>query len=119
MQKSLYRVLLLLAPWYVLVVGIYGLLVGLTSVNLSPFATSGGLVVGQNVFVSGMVLIVANVLLLIAFPKLRRLQKRGWVLFVSAQVINLVSSIVLFDLFRAIWDIVIIILLFRIAKYYK
>ncbi len=118
-EKGMWSVVVSLTPWYALIVGIYGLLIGLTTVNLSPFATSGGLQLGASVLISGVMLLIASCFFIASFFKLRKREKRGYVLFAIGQVINCLSAIILFDFFRVVGGVIILYILFRIAKYYK
>ena len=88
------EILVKIAPWIALVFGILGVLAGLGAVGVSPVAAFGG--VGNSVYVliSGVLTIIASVLMLMAFPKLQKHLYGGWRLLFWSEVVSVVSSLI-------------------------
>lgn len=97
LPESIREVLVKIAPWLALIFGILGVIVGLGALGLSPVALLGGLDASFIVLVTGVVAIVASVLMLMAFPKLQKRQYKGWELLFWSEVVSVVSAVISFS----------------------
>lgn len=119
LPDSIREVLVKIAPWLALVFGILGVIVGLGALGLSPVALLGGLDASFIVLITGIVAIVASVLMLMAFPKLQKRQHRGWELLFWSEVVSVVSAVIAFSVGSILGVLIGFYLLFQIKSYYK
>ena len=117
------EVLVKIAPWLSLIFGILGILGGLSLLGFSPLALFGGLSSSMVVLLSGVVSIVASVLMLMAYPKLVKRQYKGWELLFWSEAVSVVSvviSVVIsFSIVSLLFVLIGFYLLFQIKSYYK
>ncbi len=107
-------------PWLALIFGVLGVLAGIGSLGLSPLAMFGGARVGMLFMASGVLAIVASVMLLLAYPKLAKKQKGGWMLLFWVEAVDLLSMLVVFNLVGfVIGGLIGFYLLYQIKPYYK
>jgi hypothetical protein len=108
-----------LAPWLALIFGILGVVVGLGALGLSPLALLGGIDASFLVLISGVVSIVASVLMLMAYPKLVKRQYKGWELLFWSEVVSTVSAVLSLSLGSVLGVLIGFYLLFQIKNLYK
>lgn len=111
-------------PWIALIFGILTILGSLSAFGLSavfsPFAqVGGGTGFAAGLMIASALGIVQGVLMVAAFPGLRKAQIRGWSLLFWAEVLGIVSSVVLISVAGAIGGLIVLYLLFQIKSYYK
>lgn len=107
-------------PWIALIFGVLGVLGGLGAVGVSPVGLFGGIRNSAMVLVSGILTIVAGVMLLMAYSKVKALKIEGWRLLFWSTVVSLVSSLVVGAIISAIiWALIEFYLLFQIKSHYK
>lgn len=114
--------LVMIAPWGALIGGILAVLGGISvfglSAVLTPFMMMGGY--GGHSFLTGIILIVAGVLMLMAFPGLKAKKMKGWNLYFWSVLVWVVSSILDYSIVSAIiWGAVELYLLYQIKPSYK
>ncbi len=111
-------------PWVSLILGILTVLGSLSAFGLSavfsPFAALGG---GSG-FAAGLLIasaigIAEGVLMVVAFPSLRKGVLRGWNLLFWAEVLGIAGSVALFSVAGVIGGLIVLYLLFQIKPYYK
>lgn len=111
-------------PWISLIFGILTVLGSLSAFGLSavfsPFASMGG---GAG-FAAGLMIasalgIIQGVLMVAAFPGLRKGALKGWTLLFWAEVLGIVASAVLISVTGAVGGLIVLYLLFQIKSYYK
>lgn len=119
LPDSIREVLVKIAPWLALVFGILGVIVGLGALGLSPLALLGGLDASFIVLLTGVVAIVASILMLMAFPKLQKRQYKGWELLFWSEVVSVVSAIISISVGSILGILIGFYLLFQIKNYYK
>lgn len=116
-------VLVNIIPWLALVFGIWGIIVGLREIGISPVGAMGGVQSGALLLLTGVLTIVASVLMVVAFPKLRKNDYGGWKLLFWSGVVSFASSILSLSLagiiVSLIWAAIIFYLLFQIKGRYK
>lgn len=116
-------VLVNIIPWLSLVFGVLGIVGGLGAVGISPVGAMGGVQSGALLLVTGVLTIVASVLMVVAFPKLRKNDYGGWKLLFWSGVVSFASSVLTLSvssiIFSLIWAAIIFYLLFQIKGRYK
>ena len=116
-------VLVKIAPWVALIFGVLGVIAGVGAIGVTPLALLGGISNSLFLFVSGVLTIVASVLMLMAFPKLRTMKIQGWRLLFWSEVVSVAGSIVTLNVGSVIMGVVIVAiafyLLFQIKPAYK
>ena len=117
--------IVMVTPWLTLIGGILAILGGITVFGLSAvfsplMVLGGGMGVASHSFLSGIILLVAGVIMLLAFPGLRAKKMKGWNLLFWSILVWLVSSLVEFDIVGGIiWTLVDLYFLYQIKSYYK
>lgn len=119
LPKSVTDILVTIAPWLALVFGILGVIGGLSSVGLSPVALFGGISNSVTVLVAGVLAIISSVLMLMAFPKLRKRVYKGWELLFWSEVVSTVSVVLSLTAATVLFILIGFYLLFQIKSYYK
>ena len=116
-------VLVKIAPWVALIFGVLGVIAGVGAIGVTPLALLGGISNSLFLFVSGVLTIVASVLMLMAFPKLRTMKIQGWRLLFWSEVVSVAGSIVTLNVGSVVMGVVIaaiaFYLLFQIKPAYK
>jgi len=122
LPSSATDVLVKIAPWISLIFGILGVLAGLSLLGLSPVAMLGGINYGFNALATGVISIVASVLMLMAYPKLVKREYKGWELLFWSEVANAVAAVISIasgSIGGVIGVLIGLYLLFQIKSYYK
>lgn len=116
-------VLYKITPWFAIIFGVLGVLAGLAAVGVSPIAVFGGVSAGGAVLISGILAIITSVMMILAFPKLRRSQMAGWKLLFWSQAISVLSSVLAGGLNGIVGTVIGALIgfyiLFQIKSYYK
>ncbi len=73
-----------ITPWIALIFGVLGVIAGLGLMGVSPLGLVGGVRSSALLLISGIASVVASVMMLIAFPKLKNRLMGGWILLFSA-----------------------------------
>lgn len=117
------EVLVKITPWIALIFGVLGVLGGLTAVGFSPLGVFAGIGSSVTLLLSGILTIVASVLMLMAFPKLQKHLYAGWTLLFWSEVVSFVSSVLSLSVGSVIQALIGaaigFYLLFQIKSYYK
>jgi hypothetical protein len=112
--------LAMIAPWFALIFGILGVIGGLGMVGWSPLAAMGGFHYGGNIFLSGILTLVASVLLLVAYPGLNKRQYVGWKWSFWSEVASLIGSLLAANIIGGVIGAIIgFYILFQIKSYFK
>ncbi|MEK7551211.1 MAG: hypothetical protein AAB532_01290 [Patescibacteria group bacterium] len=117
-----------IAPWLSLIFGVLSILVGVSAFGflavLSPFAAVSG--VGAYAItglLSSIVLLVEGVIMVVAFPALRKRAQRGWTLLLWSLVLSVVSSVLTLNVFGVVQSVVGALIgyyfLYQMRSYYK
>ena len=112
-------ILVQLAPWLSLIFGVFGIITGLGALGLSPLAHLGGIDASFMVLATGIVSIVASVIMLLAYPKLVKRQYKGWELLFWSEIISAISAIIMLYVGAVLGILIGLYLLFQIKSYYK
>ena len=112
-------ILVQLAPWLSLIFGVFGIITGLGALGLSPLALLGGIDASFMVLATGIVSIVARVIMLLAYPKLVKRQYKGWELLFWSEIISAISAIIMLYVGAVLGILIGLYLLFQIKSYYK
>ncbi|HSD98739.1 MAG TPA: hypothetical protein VLB73_03505 [Patescibacteria group bacterium] len=118
-------VLAQVAPWFALIFGVLGVLAGLGGLGilsvLSPMMLLGsGLGTTANTLLSVAIALVGSVLMLVAFPGLKKRKMQGWNLLFWSEAVSFVSSLVAFSFVGGVIGALIgFYLLYQIKSYYK
>ncbi len=118
-------VLVKVAPWVALIFGVLGVLVGLGGLGLlsvlSPMMLLGsGMSNTAGSLLSVAVSLVSSVLLLLAFPGLKKRKMQGWNMLFWSEVAAFVSSLVALSIVGGVIGAAIgFYLLYQIKSYYK
>ncbi len=117
------EVLVKIAPWFALIFGILGILGGLGAVGFSPVGLVDGVGTSLFLMVSGVLTIVASVLMLMAFPKLQKHQYGGWRLLFWSEVVSILASLLSITVGSILGAVISALIgfyiLFQIKSYYK
>lgn len=116
------------APWLALIFGVLSVLAGISAFGflavLSPFATVAG--AGQYAvtgLLAAVVLLVQGVIMLLAFPALRKKEVKGWNLLFWSLVLSVVSSVLTLRVFGVVESLVGALIsyyfLYQVKSYYK
>lgn len=119
LPDSIREVLVKIAPWLALIFGILGVIAGLGALGFSPVALLGGVDASMIVLLTGVVSIVASILMLMAYPKLVKKQYKGWELLFWSEVVSVVSAVVTLSIGSVLGILIGFYLLFQIKSYYK
>lgn len=123
LPANIREVLVRIAPWLALIFGALGVLAGLSLLGLSPVAAISGVKTSSLLLISSVFALVSSVLLLLAFPKLRKGELRGWKLLFWSEVVSVVSSILSLTTVNILVTVLVTLiafyLLFQIKPYYK
>ncbi len=109
------------APYLVVLGGIFGILGGLSNLFM-PQSTFVPVVLGNSwaFKLSALLNIVASVLMVVAFPKLKARKAEGWLLLFWIEMINLLSILVFGGIISAvIGGLIGFYLLFQVKSYYR
>ena len=116
------------APWLSLIFGVLSILVGVSAFGflavLSPFAAVAGAgAYAITGLLSSLVLLVQGVIMIVAFPSLKKRGQRGWNLMFWSLVLSIVSSVLSLSVFGIIQSVVGALIgyyfLYQIKSYYK
>lgn len=113
------EVLVKIAPAISLIFGILGVLVGLGALGLSPLALLGGLHASFVVLFTGIVSVVASVLMLMAYPKLAARKYKGWEYLFWSEAVSAISAVLSLSVGSVLGVLIGFYLLFQIKSYYK
>ena len=117
------EVLVKITPIFAIVFGVLGVLAGLAAVGVSPMAVFGGVRAGGSVLISGVLAIVTSVMMIMAYPKLKKSQAAGWRLLFWSQCISVLSSVLAGGLNGIVGTVIGALIgfyiLFQIKSYYK
>jgi hypothetical protein len=128
LPENVQETLVSIAPWIALIFGILNILVGVGafvgSIGLSALALFGGAQAGIIVFVIGVISVVTGALMLMAYPKLKTRQYKGWELLFWADMVSAVTFVLSIfggsiDLGSIIGVLIGLYLLFQIKGHYK
>lgn len=120
LPTNIKEVLVKIAPWLALVAGLLGLLFGLMGLGLSPLGLLGGLRNGVFLLLASVLVIVAAVVDLMAFPKLNKREYAGWKLIFWSEIAWILWSLFAGNIIGAILGAVIgLYILFQVKSYYK
>lgn len=114
-----------IAPWFALIFGILGVLGSVAAAGfltaLSPFvALGGGVGYATGGIVGALLMVVASVMLILAYPGLRDHKTAGWKYAFWSQTVNIIGSVIALNLLGAVISAIIgYYLLFQIKSYYK
>ena len=116
--------LVVIVPWISLVFGALMILGSLSAFGLtavfSPFsAMSQGAGFAASLMIIAVVGIAQGVLMLVAFPSLRKNKEKGWNLLFWSEILGLVSVIVGLSIGGVIGALIGFYFLFQIRSYYK
>lgn len=112
-------VLVQITPWIAIIFGVLGIVAGLGVIGVSPLALFGGINTGVTVLASGVATIIASALMVIAFPKLQKLQLGGWELLFWSEAVGMLSSLLLLSVSGILGGLIGFYLLFQIKSHYK
>jgi hypothetical protein len=116
--------IVVITPWISLIFGALIILASLSAFGLtavvSPIAAlSSGTNFAAALMLTAVLGIAEGVLMLVAFPPLRKGQSRGWVLLFWSEAVSLVSAVVGFSVTGVIGVLIGFYFLFQIRSYYK
>lgn len=111
-------------PWLALIFGILGVIGSISALGIvsvfAPLAMLGGGVRASGAaFIVVLLHLVASILLLLAFPGLRRQQYAGWRWSFWSTVLDIVSSVVTLSLGGLLINLIVLYLLFQVRARYK
>ncbi|MBU2632151.1 hypothetical protein KKG52_00375 [Patescibacteria group bacterium] len=121
---SIRELIVVIAPWLALVLGVVGVFgslaaFGITSF-LSPFIALGaGLGMSGGYVLVSVLGIVQSVLMLFAFSSLLKRKYAGWYLIFWSEFLSVISAVILFSLSGIIVALIGFYFLFQIKEYYK
>lgn len=116
------------APWLALIFGVLSILIGISGFGLltalSPFAAvAGASGYAVTALVSSLIVLVEGVVMLWAFPSLRKRAVKGWDLLFWVLVLGILSSIVSLSVFGIVQAVIGALIgyyfLYQIKSYYK
>ena len=117
-----------IAPWLSLIFGVLSILVGVSAFGflavLSPFAAVAGAgAYAITGLLSSLVLLVQGVIMIVAFPSLKKRGQRGWNLLFWSLVLSIVSSVLSLSVFGVIQSVIGALIgyyfLYQMKSYYK
>ncbi len=117
-----------ISPWLALIFGVLSILVGVSAFGflavLSPFAAvTGAGAYAITGLLSSLVLLVQGVIMIVAFPSLKKRGQRGWNLMFWSLVLSVVSSVLSLNVFGVVQSVVGSLIgyyfLYQIKSYYK
>ncbi|KKP80802.1 MAG: hypothetical protein UR81_C0016G0015 [Candidatus Levybacteria bacterium GW2011_GWB1_35_5] len=117
-----------IAPWLSLIFGVLSILVGVSAFGflavLSPFAAVAGAgAYAITGLLSSLVLLVQGVIMIVAFPSLKKRGQRGWNLLFWSLILSVVSSVLSLNVFGVVQSVVGALIgyyfLYQIKSYYK
>ena len=116
-------VLVMITPWIALIFGILGVLSALTGLGVltafAPLAVAGA-VGGYGLgYVALAALAISSVLMLVAFPGLKKVKAGGWRWLFYSEVASVIGSLVSISLGGIIGALIGFYLLFQIKSRYK
>lgn len=116
-------VLVSIAPWIALIFGILGVLSGLAGFGLltafSPVAMMGG-VSGYGLgYVSAIILLASSVLMLVAFPGLKKRSGAGWNWLFWSEVVSIVGSLLTISIGSVVGGLIGLYILFQMKPRYR
>ncbi|EKD86011.1 MAG: hypothetical protein ACD_37C00530G0001, partial [uncultured bacterium] len=115
-----------ITPWLSLIFGVLIVLASLSAFGLSavfsPFATvAGGAGYATGLMVAAVLGIAQGVLMVVAFPSLKKRVTRGWMLIFWVEVIALVGSFVTLNVSSVVMGVIVAVIafyfLFQIKPY--
>jgi hypothetical protein len=119
LPKSVNEVLVNIAPWLSLIFGILGIVGGLSAIGISPIAMFGGVDASFMVLATGIGAIISSILMLMAFPKLKKRAYKGWELLFWSEVVSAVLAVLSISVGSVLGILIGFYLLFQIKSYYK
>ncbi len=117
-----------IAPWLSLIFGVLSILVGVSAFGflavLSPFAAVAGAgAYAITGLLSSLVLLVEGVIMIVAFPSLKKRGQRGWNLLFWSLILSVVSSVLSLNVFGVVQSVVGALIgyyfLYQMKSYYK
>lgn len=117
-----------IAPWLSLIFGVLSILVGVSAFGflavLSPFAAVAGAgAYAITGLLSSLVLLVQGVIMIVAFPSLKKRGQRGWNLLFWSLILSVVSSVLSLNVFGVVQSVVGALIgyyfLYQMKSYYK
>lgn len=117
-----------IAPWLSLIFGVLSILVGVSAFGflavLSPFAAvSGAGAYAITGLLSSIVLLVEGVIMVVAFPALKKRAQKGWNLLFWSLVLSVLSSVLTLNVFGVVQSVVGALIgyyfLYQMRSYYK
>lgn len=117
--------LVTVAPWFSLIFGVLSVVGSLSAFGLgamySPVIAAG--ISPVFLMIIGVVGLVQGLLMILAFPSLRKKQIKGWNLLFLSEILSLASSVVSLNVVSIVWAVVITLiffyLLFQIKPSYR
>ena len=114
-------------PWLALIFGVISILSGVSVFGIGSLSTPYAALYGPGGYtafvIAGIILLAEGILMLLAFPKLRRKEVRGWNLMFWVLVLSIVSSLVSLSVFGIVWAVIGALIgyyfLYQIKSYYK
>lgn len=124
LPKNVNEVIVKITPWIAIIFGVLGILssialFGVTTIS-APFLAMGGQAstVGGGM-ITAILALISSVLMVAAFPGLRKNKMGGWTLLFYAEVVSVVSSVVMLSVGGLVGNLIGFYLLFQIKSFYK
>lgn len=116
--------LVTIVPWLSVIFGLLLVLASLSAFGVlavfSPFgAYSNGAGFAGSLLLIAVLGIAQGVLMMVAFPALRRKAMRGWTLLFWSEVVGLVGSVISLSVAGVIGALIAFYFLFQIKSYYR
>lgn len=119
LPANIREILVNIAPWIALIFGILGIIAGLGLVGVSPLALFGGVRASVTVLASGVLTLISSVLMLLAYPKLRKRDYAGWMWLFWSELLSAVAALFSLSVGSVLGVILGFYLLFEMKSYYK
>lgn len=118
--------LVTIAPWFSLIFGVLSVVGSLSAFGLGAMYSPVFAAAGTSpifLMIIGVVGLVQGVLMILAFPSLRKKLIKGWNLLFLSEILSLASSVVSLNVVSIVWAVVITLiffyLLFQIKSSYR
>lgn len=124
LPKNVNEVIVKITPWIAIIFGVLGILssialFGVTTIS-APFLAMGGQTSAVGgVMITAILALISSVLMVAAFPGLNKRQMKGWTLLFYAEVVSVVSSVVMLSVGGLVGNLIGFYLLFQIKSFYK
>lgn len=124
LPKDARELLVKITPWVALIFGVLGTIAGVAGLGiltaLGPFmAVAGAFNAAGSGLLSAVILLASSVLLLAAFPGLRKGKVGGWNLLFWSEAVSVVGGAVAVSLSGILFSLIGLYLVFQIKSYYK